>query len=170
MTASREDELARALRDAIEALEPITRGQKVAFERRLRGGIAQCASYEDEMAIASAISVIPIERLKLEGHTASMTIAGDEGADVESVESAESRMERLSARDAELLALLRWFKEEFFSWVDKPPCEHCGGSEMTSIGVEVNALTAEEREGEAGRVELYRCGACVKTTRFPRYN
>ncbi|CEG02117.1 Rad4/PNGase transglutaminase-like fold [Ostreococcus tauri] len=170
MPASREDEIARALRDAIEALEPITRGQKVAFERRLRGGIAQCASYEDEMAIASAMSVIPIERLKLEGHTASMTIAGDEGADVESVESAESRMERLSARDAELLALLRWFKEEFFSWVDKPPCEHCGGSEMTSIGVEVNALTAEEREGEAGRVELYRCGACVKTTRFPRYN
>lgn len=26
-----------------------------------------------------------------------------------------------------MVGLLMWFKEEFFTWVDKPECDYCGG-------------------------------------------
>ena len=68
--------------------------------------------------------------------------------------------------EAELKQLLRWFKHEFFKWVDKPACEETGApTESAGMG----APTAEERAGGAGRVELYR-GPTGHITRFPRYN
>ena len=39
-------------------------------------------------------------------------------------EMAESGL--VGARDAELKSLMTWFKQEFFVWVNKPPCEACG--------------------------------------------
>ena len=36
-------------------------------------------------------------------------------------------------RDELLLRLLDWFKSEFFTWVDAPPCSACGGSTGTRV-------------------------------------
>ena len=98
--------------------------------------------------------------------------------------------------EAELRELLRWFKHDFFAWVDKPSCEvqsasHLNPShpprhthpphpphaphaphppQLTNEPTEplgMGVPTAEERAGGAARVELYR-GPTGHITRFPR--
>ena len=64
------------------------------------------------------------------------------------------REEILPRTDLQLLELLKWFKEEFFTWFDQSECEQCRVP-MSLVGFV--APTREEREeGEAQRVELYR--------------
>ena len=72
-----------------------------------------------------------------------------------------------SIRDLLLLELLAWFKQDFFTWVDAPPCHSCNGK-THNVGM-VEPTPAEKLYG-AGRVENYRCAACGEHTRFPRYN
>ena len=42
----------------------------------------------------------------------------------------------ISPQDMLILELLNWFKNDYFTWVDNPPCKKCGGdtvfSEMSS--------------------------------------
>lgn len=63
-------------------------------------------------------------------------------------------------------ALLTWFKEDFFSWTDAPPCPTC---KEKPIPVGDAQPTAAEMQGWASRVELYRCSEHGEV-RFPRYN
>lgn len=90
-------------------------------------------------------------------------------------------------RDILLLEFKEWFKSEFFSWVDTPPCPRCGkptkacgwvecsaltSSELTAPCVRMGVPTPEEARDGAGRVELYRCEECggADTVRFARYH
>ncbi|WOO85218.1 Peptide-N(4)-(N-acetyl-beta-glucosaminyl)asparagine amidase [Vanrija pseudolonga] len=69
--------------------------------------------------------------------------------------------------DALALAAARWFKHEYFRWVDPIKCAQCGGE---TRGTGAGQPTAEERAGGAGRVELHTCVNCAAVRRFPRYN
>uniref|UniRef100_A0A6Q2X4E5 Peptide-N(4)-(N-acetyl-beta-glucosaminyl)asparagine amidase n=1 Tax=Esox lucius TaxID=8010 RepID=A0A6Q2X4E5_ESOLU len=69
--------------------------------------------------------------------------------------------------DLLVLELLRWFKEDFFSWVDCLPCSRCGG--RTQSAGSLDPSTEDLRWG-AQRVENHHCQACNHPTRFPRYN
>ncbi|CAF0979034.1 unnamed protein product [Adineta ricciae] len=74
----------------------------------------------------------------------------------------------LQKRDLLLVELLRWFKEEFFTWFDRPNCERC---RTVMEFADHTQPTREEREqGDAHRVELYRCATCLSEFRFPRFN
>jgi len=74
-----------------------------------------------------------------------------------------------TARDGALLGdVLRWFKEEFFRWTDRPKCSRCGVAATESAGM-APASDEELRYG-ATRVEAWRCGTCQEVARFPRYN
>lgn len=71
--------------------------------------------------------------------------------------------------DAALLARLsKWFKG-YMTWVNAPPCPSCPGSTVSSVGM-AGPSTQEEIEGKASRVEIYTCGSCNDTVRFPRFN
>eukprot|EP01116_Phalansterium_solitarium_P017534 TRINITY_DN4347_c0_g1_i2.p1 TRINITY_DN4347_c0_g1~~TRINITY_DN4347_c0_g1_i2.p1 ORF type:complete len:454 (+),score=131.93 TRINITY_DN4347_c0_g1_i2:185-1546(+) len=101
--------------------------------------------YEDSALQQKARGVIPIEVLR---------------------ERARTNPEpRPSERDELMVQLLRWFKQEFFRWVNAPPCDRCNGA-TTSIGM--GQPTPDEAVYQAGRVEVYSCGACGAVTRFPR--
>jgi peptide-N4-(N-acetyl-beta-glucosaminyl)asparagine amidase len=158
---SRAEAIERAGRAAFRALEPRILESRAAFDGRLRRGVAQVMSYEDEVALTCAMSAMPMDEIRAE--------ARERCAAASSTASAKDAS-GLSEEDAALLSLLRWFKEDFFAWVDKPKCASCESDAMTLVGTEQRELTSEEREGEAGRVEIYACGACRKNTRFPRYN
>jgi peptide-N4-(N-acetyl-beta-glucosaminyl)asparagine amidase len=69
--------------------------------------------------------------------------------------------------DALVHELLAWFKADFFTWVNSPPCCRCGGSTRHRG---LSAPTEEETAGLATRVESYECESCSAETRFPRYN
>lgn len=71
--------------------------------------------------------------------------------------------------DALAEALVKWFKPNFFIWIDPIKCPKCGGE--TKLKEVQGPSTAEDRAGGARRVELHLCGdeSCGTIDRFPRY-
>jgi Transglutaminase-like enzymes, putative cysteine proteases len=69
-----------------------------------------------------------------------------------------------------LLKRLTLYFKQMMTWVNNPPCELCGSSNTKCRHVR-GAMTPDEKEGQAGRVEVYWCPTCnAETTLFPRYN
>ncbi|AAS50966.1 ABR193Wp [Eremothecium gossypii ATCC 10895] len=65
--------------------------------------------------------------------------------------------------------LLRYFKDEFFTWCDKPLCARCGTAKKQAA-VGHGKPTVEEARYRCTVVELFRCEDCGDVARFPRYN
>ncbi|KAH3902229.1 related to Peptide-N(4)-(N-acetyl-beta-glucosaminyl)asparagine amidase [Saccharomycodes ludwigii] len=67
--------------------------------------------------------------------------------------------------------LLRYFKEDFFTWCDKPICLTCGTKEHQVFKC-TKSPNNLEKSGDPGCsvVEVYECNVCHGLTRFPRYN
>ncbi|XP_047460194.1 peptide-N(4)-(N-acetyl-beta-glucosaminyl)asparagine amidase-like isoform X2 [Mugil cephalus] len=74
---------------------------------------------------------------------------------------------KLGIEDFLVLELLRWFKQDFFSWVDRLPCSRCGGP--TSHAGSLRPSDDDSHWG-AHTVENHYCESCKLSTRFPRYN
>ncbi|KAK0423580.1 hypothetical protein QR680_008221 [Steinernema hermaphroditum] len=150
------EELTRRVEDLNSRVAPgdrkSTRSANAAntFERQWLSHFVTYADrmfeYGEEVAQMQALSLIPAERLRAE---ATLNGAID---DVKLVDS-----------------LARWFKGEFFEWVNKPKCPTCGTDAAVN---EVGSVEPrpEETEGKAFRVECYVCGMCNGQVRFPRYN
>jgi peptide-N4-(N-acetyl-beta-glucosaminyl)asparagine amidase len=109
-----------------------TMAEQRKFLGDLHSGTSTAMRYEDAPLQAQALSLLPLTQL----HTHAATLGGD-------------------PRDALLRALMRWFKRDFFAWVDNPPCEACGSTSTHGAGTV--APTVEERGFQAGVVETYRC-------------
>ena len=112
---------------------------------RIMGHAESVMQYEDPLAQALALSSIPLEALDAAART-----------------SEGSRHCKAFVKE-----LLRWFKQDFFTWTDQPPCSFCGGK-TSNVGM--GQPTPEEQADGAGRVELYQCTLCSAQTRFPRFN
>lgn len=69
----------------------------------------------------------------------------------------------ISIQEMLLYELLKWFKEDFFDWVNTLPCKYCRGETvMSHMTTDPNMY--------ADRVEMHKCTKCEKFTPFPRYN
>uniref|UniRef100_T1IJ72 Peptide-N(4)-(N-acetyl-beta-glucosaminyl)asparagine amidase n=1 Tax=Strigamia maritima TaxID=126957 RepID=T1IJ72_STRMM len=108
--------------------------------------------YEDPNAQQKALDHIPLTKLQQSATRRAKLAAGEH---------------QLDANDYLLSELLEWFKQDFFTWVDKPNCDACH-QPTTPIGQ--LPPTPEEISGDASRVECYQCPQCRQTIRFPRYN
>jgi hypothetical protein len=81
-------------------------------------------------------------------------------------------------QDHKVRLLLKWFKEDFFQWVNGPECRDCKvrhfhqcadlKGETKIIGISL--ATEAEKRYTARDVELWRCTKCGRHERFPRYN
>lgn len=110
----------------------------------------QVLGYEDPDKLDAALASLPLEKLYAEAEQ--MVNEGTEW----------------SEEDCLIIALLKWFKSTF-KWVNGPPCDKCGKTDMQNPhGV---APTPEERKFGAGNAEVWDCKNCPDGHgRFPRYN
>ncbi|KAI8640049.1 hypothetical protein BD408DRAFT_420387 [Parasitella parasitica] len=125
--------------------------QEKAFMRQLETNGGVVFQYENQELLNKALELIPLQRLYEEAEVSLEEQAG-EG----------------SLEDLVIQRLLHWFKNEFFMWVNHPPCDYCQNTQTRGI----NRLqpTHEELRFGAGMVEGYHCPSCDRVTRFPRYN
>ena len=111
------------------------------FFAKLEADLVLAQTYEDKSNQEAALKCIPraeLEKLSEEKF--------------ESLKTKDPKTKPSLKRDILLLELLRWFKEEFFSWVDSPAscCEKEGG---TTRSKGMLFPTPQEQSDGAGRVE-----------------
>ena len=134
----------------------MTQAQR-SFTNHINDAIVKVKNYEDDLAIAMALSCIDcLDQMKMvAAENASLSLLLQEDPP-------------LAEEDALALELISWFKRDFFKWVDKAPCDYCG-YQQTQLA-QMGGPNAEEVQHGAGRVEVYFCPRCSLNTRFPRYN
>lgn len=126
-----------------------------SFLARLHSHTSTAQVYEDKALQDKALGLIPSARLLAEAQEA-VDVAVELGDDPPNLQ------------DTLAESLLLWFKTDFFSWVDQPPCWNCGSSNTSSLGVA--APSEQEKKFGASRVEQYACASCGAVVAFPRYN
>ena len=131
------------------------------FYQKLETSVTLVMTYEDSRLQQQAREVVPIVQLQEEAKHSLEQLQETE-TDTSSVTN-----QKLELQDFLLLALLKWFKNSFFKWMNAPECSACGG-ETTLQGMV--APSQEELQWGGNRVENYRCNSCGRFTRFVRYN
>ncbi|XP_043993707.1 peptide-N(4)-(N-acetyl-beta-glucosaminyl)asparagine amidase isoform X1 [Gambusia affinis] len=135
--------------------QPSSLESSMSFFVTLQSNFQHVMQYENPELQLKARSIIPHHQLS---SSAQHKLKELKEADAES---------KLGIEECLVLELLRWFKCDFFSWVDCLPCSQCGGP--TKHGPALGP-TAEELRWGAQRVENHYCQSCQLSTRFPRYN
>ncbi|CAN6624121.1 peptide-N(4)-(N-acetyl-beta-glucosaminyl)asparagine amidase [Trichomonascus vanleenenianus] len=105
-------------------------------------------AYENGDLLDRALEVMPLERLFGE-------------SDRRAAEDAT-----WGSQDYLVMELLKWFKHDFFTWVNSPQCPQCHGE---TSGMGGTAPSPQERADGAGVTELYKCNSCQRIERLPRY-
>ncbi|KAI4786928.1 hypothetical protein KUCAC02_036803 [Chaenocephalus aceratus] len=100
-------------------LPPSSLENSMNFFATLQSNFQHVLLYENLDLQQKALSRIPEERLRSEAE-AQLRGAGEEDPDC-----------KLGLEDFLVLELLRWFKQDFFSWVDHLPCSRCSGATQT---------------------------------------
>ncbi|ODQ67396.1 peptide-N(4)-(N-acetyl-beta-glucosaminyl)asparagine amidase, partial [Nadsonia fulvescens var. elongata DSM 6958] len=120
-----------------------------AFGQTLKSLSETPLAYEDSHLQDKALEILPLERLYSEA---------EEDAQKDKIWGLQDHLIR---------RLLRWFKHDFFTWVNTLPCTKCNGN---TVSVGARRPTYQERLDGAGNIEIHRCQACGHTEDFPRYN
>lgn len=123
--------------------------KKLTFQNRIVTESKRVLVYEDINLQAKAKLCVP---------TSALTIKAQESVATNS---------NIDLKDAFLIELLEWFKQDFFTWFDTPHCDSCS-CDMIANGMAIPS--SEDIKYGAHRVELYRCQNCNSVERFPRYN
>ncbi|XP_034748013.1 peptide-N(4)-(N-acetyl-beta-glucosaminyl)asparagine amidase isoform X3 [Etheostoma cragini] len=136
-------------------LQPSSLEDSMSFFVTLKSNFQHVMLYENPELQRKARSHIPHQKLSSD-------------AEHKLKEAKEADPEcKLGIEDFLVLELLRWFKQDFFSWVDCLPCSSCKGP--TQNASSLSPSTDDIRWG-AQRVENHYCQSCRLSTRFPRYN
>lgn len=136
---------------------------ELIFEKQLRSNIRHFKMFEDKSNQMKALARVPLEDLK--------AIAQAKYDSSEKPADASLSGESGVVKDMLLLELMDWFKNDFFTWMDSPPCPKCN---RPTEGIGSGVPSALEMSLSAGRVEIFTCASCCperkEIARFPRYN
>uniref|UniRef100_A0AAR5PYV4 Peptide-N(4)-(N-acetyl-beta-glucosaminyl)asparagine amidase n=2 Tax=Dendroctonus ponderosae TaxID=77166 RepID=A0AAR5PYV4_DENPD len=137
-------------------LPPVTFHHTQHFFARIERIFHQCLRYESPELLARARQLVPVIELELAAQSRFRVL--QKQSKLNQVELPVSIQEML------ILELLRWFKEDFFTWVDSPLCENCQGESTFS-----HMATDPNLNAYTKRVEMHRCSQCHHLSPFPRY-
>ncbi|KAF7267653.1 hypothetical protein GWI33_019142 [Rhynchophorus ferrugineus] len=131
------------------------------FKNKFLHGVETCFHktlyYKDKDLQIRAKKLIPLELLEDKAQKRLRSIQ-------EQVKLGNLSDPNISVQDMLILEILQWFKEEFFTWVNSPPCDSCGGKTNFSHFDKDSKLLEY-----ADRVEMHKCDVCQIFTSFPRY-
>ncbi|KAM6899468.1 peptide-N(4)-(N-acetyl-beta-glucosaminyl)asparagine amidase [Xenentodon cancila] len=139
----------------LSAQQPSSLESSMSFFVTLQSNFQHVMQYENPELQQKARSVIPHQELS---SAAQYKLKEAQEADPEC---------KLGIEEFLVLELLRWFKKDFFSWVDCLPCSQCGGCTQNTGSL---SPSADDLRWGAQRVENHFCQSCRLSTRFPRYN
>ncbi|EZA49839.1 Peptide-N(4)-(N-acetyl-beta-glucosaminyl)asparagine amidase [Ooceraea biroi] len=165
---SRLEGLSRLLSTAVSRSTPAIRdtvrsssGAQKAFFDRITGHFHSVMHYEDPNLQQKARRVVPVAQLEIAVMTKMREL--QRSLKLNGAEEAAQFETELVAKDLLLIELLRWFKHEFFKWVNSPACSVCS---MECVYESVTP-SADPR---CSRIELHRCEKCNIVVEFPRYS
>ncbi|KYB26414.1 peptide-N(4)-(N-acetyl-beta-glucosaminyl)asparagine amidase [Tribolium castaneum] len=128
------------------------------FLQRIETEFHRALAFDDKECQKRAKKLIPLDRLEKNAQRNLRYVQTR-------IKNERVQDPEFSVQDMLLIELLKWFKEEFFSWVDSPGCEKCGGNTaMSHMSSDKTDLVY------TSRVEVYKCKTCNAFTKFPRFN
>jgi peptide-N4-(N-acetyl-beta-glucosaminyl)asparagine amidase len=137
-----------------------------AFLARIRSGSQTVEAWDaDSSLLAECRLMIPFEQLQPE-------LKGNQNLLGEALDSPYQRDDDFLYEGNALFLkrLTLFFQKDVMTWVNQPKCQQCGAKDKMEHTDTRGPATEEEREGQANRVEVYKCEHCGGHTTFPRYN
>lgn len=140
------------------AVDPDTRGSDVEFGQLLFSLSAYPMRWEDPTCLDVALQTVPLDRIYSEADEG--FLAQEKQADNDAI--------GWGREDFIIKAMMHWFRRDYFTWVNNPPCPACLSS---TIAQGMTEPTLDELAHDAQAVELYQCvnPVCHTYERFPRY-
>jgi peptide-N4-(N-acetyl-beta-glucosaminyl)asparagine amidase len=152
-----------SLKNIPTLITPPTDQKSLRFRHLLTSLSNTPMKWENPGLLDEALGAIPLQRIYDEAQEESDTYEAE----------AQSLGPKTKAawgyQDCVVKALMKWFKRDFFEWVNNPKCTAC---HAPTIGMGFSAPLPDEHARGASRVELYQCSnaQCQSFERFPRYN